>query len=172
MWAQHLNRLRHIAVARQEPSGTRYGYALWLTCELDIHACLMGSGSCDFTQAILQENKLPPIEQQIPFHGLSTTGSYLPFEATCLPAILHLRQGLLFLTAKLAQLAQVCRIEHAGSAPVAPATYAYWETSVQHLQTEISRHWTKTYQDLLGSDAIQIASNLPPRARHVFEHVS
>ncbi|KAK1076159.1 hypothetical protein LTR48_009151, partial [Friedmanniomyces endolithicus] len=67
MWAQHLNHLRYIAVQRHNRLGREpYGYILWSICELDMYACLLGSGSCDFARTIIENDMLPSLEAQIP----------------------------------------------------------------------------------------------------------
>lgn len=152
MWAIHLNHLRRIVTMRHERFGRDpHAYILWFICELDMYACLLGSGSCEFIRTILQHNMLPPLDQQIPPIAASLSGPYLANEIHVFPAILNLNQGVLIQTAKLAQLAQSCRIEAADRNSVSPGVYARWQASVSQLQVELSSCWAQAYPEFLVS---------------------
>ncbi|KAK4540263.1 hypothetical protein LTR36_009668 [Oleoguttula mirabilis] len=172
MWTQHLNRLRQIAVQRHERTGREpLGYILWSICELDMYACLLGKGSCEFFRTILQHNMLPPLEDQLPRIGQSVSGPYLPEETHVMPTLLLLNQGVLVHTAKLAQIAQQCRTEAtARHAPASPGTYARWQASVSRVQNELLAFWNRSWPDFLGPEAPQAGYGLPSRACYIFEH--
>ena len=173
MWAIHLTHLRQIATLRHERLGRDpHAYILWATCELDMYACLLGSGKCEFIQTVLQHNMLPPLDQQIPPLSLSLSGPYLANEISLFPPILNLNQGVVIQTAKLAQLAQNCRSEAADRHSVSPGVYARWQASVSQLQAELGSFWAKAYPEFLAPESSQAGRDLPPRVRYVFEHVS
>lgn len=172
MWAQHLDHLRQIAVQRFERNGREpLGYVLWSICELDMEACLLGKGSCEFFRTVLQYNMLPPLELQLPATGTSATRPYLPEETHIMPILLSLNQGVLAHTAKVAQMAQQCRTEvSARHASSSPGTYARWQASVSQVQNELLAFWSRSWPDFLGPDAPQAGYNLPSRARYIFQH--
>lgn len=175
MWAQHLNHLRQIATQRHARLGQeRHGYIMWTICELDMYACLMGSGDCEFIRTVLHQQMLPPLEEQIPRTGLAAASPYLADEAHVFPAILALNQGVVIQTAKLAQSAQVFRMgaTNIGEDPISPEIYARWQASVSQLQSELFAFWTNNYPDFLGVESPQAGFILPARVRFVFEHVS
>ena len=152
MWAIHLNHLRRIATERHERLGSEpYGYILWSICELDMYACLLGSGNCGFVQTLLQHNMLPPLEQQIPHAAASLAGPYLGNEVNIFPTILNLNQGVLIATVKLAQTAQSFRHEAASRTSVSPGQYARWQVRVSQLQSEMSSFWQQAYPEFLVS---------------------
>lgn len=175
LWAGHLNHLRHIATQRQQSRGREpHGHILWTICELDMYACLMGSGSCDFVQTITSQNMLPPLEQQVPAVADGRSSAlvpYLPHEARSFPAILHLKQGIVLRTAKLAQVAQSFRSEVMDRRPTSPGTYARWQAAVMGYQSDMHSFWQHAYPDHLGAES-QASSALPGRVRSVFEEVS
>ena len=155
MWAIHLNHLQQIATLRHERLGREpYAYILWSICELDMYACLLGSGTCEFVRTMLHHNMLPPLDQQIPRPANALSGSYLANEGPVFPAILGLNQAILIQTAKLAQLAQSFRNEAASKISVSPGTYARWQANVSQLQVELSSLWTQLYPDFLVSKYI------------------
>ena len=174
MWAQHLNHLRQIAIQRHERLGREpLGYIMWSICELDVYACLLGNGNCEFFRAVMQHNMLPTLEDQLPRLGPSLPSPYSLDEVHVMPPLLRLNQGVLVHTAKLAQIAQQCRTEAAArQAPTSPGTYARWQASVSRAQIELSNFWTQSWPDFLGPEAPQAGYNLPGRARYIFEHVS
>ncbi|KAK4553012.1 hypothetical protein LTR86_009936 [Recurvomyces mirabilis] len=169
MWATHLSHLRTIAVQRHQRFGREpHGYLLWLICELDMNACLLGSGNCEFVRTMLQNDMLPTLDQQIP---ASLIGSpYSQNEARILPAIQRLNEGVVLNTIKLAQLAQACRSEAAAVAVPSPGANARWQAAVSRLQGELVNFWTASYPEFLGPDTWEAGRALPPRPRYVFEH--
>lgn len=173
MWEQHLNHLRQIATHRHERLGREpHGYVLWSICELDMYACLLGRGSCEFFQTALQLEMIPSLEHQIPT-SCSQSEPYSAGEARIMPTLLHLNQGVLIHTAKVAQVAQRCRAEAAArQAPASPGTYARWQASVSQVQNELLTFWNRSWPEMLGPEAPQAGYGLPSRARYVFEHVS
>lgn len=172
LWAGHLNHLRQIAIQRHRNRGREpHGHVLWTICELDMYAGLMGSGGCEFVQTIISNNMLPPLEQQIPGQ---TTGAmrYLPHEVLAFPAILHLNEGIVLRTAKLAQVAQSFRNETLEQRqPTSPGTYARWQATVMQLQGEMHTFWQQAYPDHVGPES-QAGAGLSSRVRCVFENVS
>ncbi|KAK5110806.1 hypothetical protein LTR62_005517 [Meristemomyces frigidus] len=169
MWAQHLVHLRTKAVQRHQRLGREpHGYLLWLICELDMYACLLGNGTCEFVQTMLHHNMLPTLDQQIPSSG--TDGPYLPTETHILPPIQQLNEGVLLHTVKLAQLAHACRTEASQLPHPTPESTTRWQTAVSRLQSELVTFWTQTYPPFLGPDSSEAGRHLPPRPRHVFEH--
>lgn len=170
MWAEHLGHLKRIALARHQQLGREpRGYIVWRVCELDTYACLMGSGFCDFVRHVLQNNMLPPLEQQIPI--VNPAAPYAANEAPVFPAILALRRNVTIYTAKLAQLAQSLRAESA-SRRLSPGAYARWQAAVTQAQTELSSSWLQTYPDFLPPESPEAGRSLPYGVRHVFEEVS
>lgn len=168
MWAQHLNHLRSIAVQRHQRLGREpHGYILWTICELDMYACLLGSGSCEFVKTIMQHNMVPPLEQQIP---AAPSSPYLQNEAQLFSVIQRLNEGVVLNTIKLAQLAQQCRLEAASIARSSPGAHARWQSSVSRVQTDFMTFWSHSYPDFLGPESPQAGYNLPSRVRYVFEH--
>lgn len=172
MWTIHLSHLQRIATFRSERFGYEpHGYILWCICELDVYACLLGSGNCDFVQTILLQNMLPPLDQQVPSVMPSLPGSYLADELSTYHEILALNQGIIIQTAKLAQMAQSFRNEASVTDTVAPGMTARWQAAVLQMQNELDAVWTQAYPQYLHSDAPRAAEKLPSRVRYVFEHV-
>lgn len=171
MWAQHLNHLRSIAVQRHQLQGREpHGYVLWSICELDLYACLLGSGSSEFARTIMHNNMIPPLEDQIPSVSITMSGPYAHSEAQVLPTIQRLNEGVLVQATKLAELAQRCRAEAAVQRPASPGTHARWQAAVSKQQTELLTFWNRSYPEFLGPESPQLGYNLPGRARYVFEH--
>ncbi|KAK5132563.1 hypothetical protein LTR08_008880 [Meristemomyces frigidus] len=172
MWAQHLNHLRQIAVQRHDRLATEpYGYIMWSICELDMYACLLGNGSCEFFRTIVQLSMLPPLEHQLPRVGFAAAGPFSPDEMRIMPTLLHLNQGVLIHTAKLAQVAQQYRAEHAARrASASPGTYARWQAKVSQAQSELVGFWNRSWPEFLGPEAPQAGYSLPHRARYTVEH--
>ena len=144
MWAIHLQQLlQRTAVLRQDNlDPTRHGYIIWTLCELDMYACLLGSGSCDFFQSIVRTSMLPPLEEMIPQTASPlSSGRYLDIEAAFFPTILTLYQGVLIQSANVAQMAKTFRDEAAMQILVSPDLYAKWQVSVSQLQNELSTFW-------------------------------
>lgn len=177
MWASHLNTLRQMATDRhQTRSHDRHSYSLWAICQLDMYACLMGSGNCEFVQTITRNNMIPPLELQIPpFLSVQApgTGAFHPHELQIFPTILHLNEGIILRTAKLAQQAQAFRTEVTGPAHrIAPSAYARWQATTSSLQHDLHAFWEQTYPMNLGRDSIVAAASLPSRVRTVFENAT
>lgn len=175
LWAGHLNHLRLIAIQRHQSRGREpYGNFLWTIFQLDMYAGLMGSGNCGFVQTIVSHNMLPPLNQQIPALSAGQTAEmigYLPEEALVFPAVLHLNEGIVLRTAKIAQVAQSFRSENTEQCPASPGTYARWQATAMQLQAEMHAFWQQAYPDHLGPE-LQASSGLPSRVRAVFENVS
>ncbi len=172
-WPIHLDNLRQSAILRHQLHGPEpHAYLLWYICELDMYACLLGSGTCDFMRTIISHNMLPPLEQQIPLSMPSTPVVLLPEESTIFPDIFALREVVVIQTAKLAQAAQSFRREALEIRVITPGTMAMWQASVSQLQNELSTYWTQAYPHYLGLENAQAGEQLPSRVRYVFEHVS
>lgn len=172
MWTIHLSHMQRIATFRWERLGYEpHGYILWCICELDVYACLLGSGNCDFVQTILSHNMLPPLDQQIPLVAPSVSGSYLADDLSTYHDILALSQGIVIQTAKLAQMAQTFRNEAMMTDPVAPGTTGRWQAAVSQMENELDTVWTQAYPHYLNPNDPRAAEKLPSRARYVFEHV-
>lgn len=153
LWAIHLNHLMRIAIERHKRLGHEpYGYILWTICELDMYACLLGNGNCEFVQTIVQHNMLPPLEHQIPHAAASISGPYLASEMPLFPRVLSLNQRILIGTVKLAQTARNFRLEAANGAPVTPGRYAGWAAAAYHLQHDISSAWLQSCPEHLVSE--------------------
>ncbi|KAK0354024.1 hypothetical protein LTR91_025024 [Friedmanniomyces endolithicus] len=167
MWAQHLNHLRYIAVQRHNRLGREpYGYILWSICELDMYACLLGSGSCDFARTIIENDMLPSLEAQIP--ATATTSPCLQSEVRIFPMIQRLNEGVVLNAIKVAQHAQQYRTT---SHHPSPGATARLQASVSRLQSDLLTHWSQAYPAAyLGPESPQAGFNLPPRVRYVFEH--
>ena len=175
MWAEHLNHLCRIATQRHQNRGHEStAYTLWTICQLDMYACLLGSGNCDFFSTILRQDMLPKLEQQVPsITATHITGAsaFLPIETQLFPPILNLNQGIVVHAAKLGQVAQAFRREAKQQHPIPPGTYARWQSHASRLQHEITTFWTQTYPDFLGPESPHAAQNLPERVSSVFENV-
>ncbi|KAK1085588.1 hypothetical protein LTR33_002011 [Friedmanniomyces endolithicus] len=168
MWAQHLNHLRYIAVQRHNRLGREpYGYILWSICELDMYACLLGSGTCDFAKTIIENDMLPSLEAQIP--ATATTGPYLQSEVRIFRMIQRLNEGVVLNAIKVAQHAQQYRTT--SSHHPSPGATARLQANVSRLQTDLLTHWSQCYPSAyLGPESPQAGLNLPSRVRYVFEH--
>lgn len=152
MWTIHLSHLQQIMTLRHERLGREpHAYILWSICELDTYACLLGSRTCEFVRTILQQNMLPPLNQQIPYSAVSVSGTYMANEMSLFPAILGLNQSILLQVAKMAQMAQSFRQEASQRYPVSPGTYAKWQANVTQLQTELNSFWAHMYPEFLVS---------------------
>lgn len=181
MWAEHLNHLRRLTVSRRRSSaslGSSYGYVVWKICELDMYACLMGSGHCEFLQAICNEDMLPPLESQVPFvAALSSMAPgappFLPGETHSFPAVLKLYERVVTQTAKIAMAAQSFRLHAPGSQPTTPGLFAQWQANTAQLQNELLTLWMQAYPyQYVGSDlSAPVVENLPERVRSVFDSV-
>ena len=173
MWAMNLNHLKQIAIQRHERlGGEPHGYVLWSICELDMYACLLGKGNCDFFYTIMQRQLLPSLDQQIPQHASSPLGPYFAEEAPMFPAILAMNQSVMIRTAQMAQMAQKFRTEAANHSFVTADTYARWQASVARFQIELRSAWEHNYPAYLSGDSLRVGQTLPVRVRYVFEHVS
>lgn len=171
MWADHLGHLKRIALSRyQQPGGEPRGFIIWRICELDTYACLLGHGTCEFIRHVLQNNMLPPLEQQIP--AASPAAPYMSNEAAVFPAILNLRRNVMIYTAKMAQLAQTLRAEAASRRAISPGAYARWQAATAQAQSELSTAWAQAYPDFLAPESPEAGHSLPHRVRYVFEQVS
>ncbi|KAK3116576.1 hypothetical protein LTR53_002944 [Teratosphaeriaceae sp. CCFEE 6253] len=166
MWAQHLNHLRSISLQRHRRFGReRYGYVLWSICELDLYACLLGSGDCEFANTIIENGMVPPLEAQVP--AAASSSSYLPAEIQVFPIIQGLHQGVIMSAIKIAQQAQQFRTI---SIRPSPGAQARLQAGVIRLQHEILTSWARSYPEFLGPESPQAGYSLPPRVRYVFEH--
>jgi len=170
MWALHLNHLRQIAVQRNERLGSEpHAYILWRICQLDVEACLLGSGSCEFFCTLLEHDLLPSLEHLIPISDPNSPGPYLQAEAAFFPQVLRLSQGVLVITAKLARMAQQYRTQVSSQSSTPPTVLAGWQASVSQMQMELLNFWTLSFPDFLPHDSPQAARRLPSRVRQVFE---
>lgn len=173
MWTIHLSHLQRIATMRHERFGyDPHAYIIWCICELDMYACLLGNGSCDFIRTILEQNILPPLEQQVPFVAPIISGPSPSDEMSSHQDILALNQAVVIQTAKLAQIAQTFRSEATASGDmIAPGTTARWQATVLQLQREMVTLWTQAYPQYLNVNDPRAGERLPHRVRYVFEHV-
>ena len=176
MWAEHLTHLRWIATQRHRNRGSEpNACTLWTICQIDMYACLLGSGNCDFFSTVLRQNMLPKLEQQVPciatVHNPSSR-NLLPIEVQVFPPILNLNQGIVIHAAKLAQTAQAFRKEANRQETVPPGTYARWQAHASQLQNDIITFWNQTYPNFLGPESPQAGQQLPERVSSVFDNVS
>ncbi|EME80220.1 uncharacterized protein MYCFIDRAFT_77984 [Pseudocercospora fijiensis CIRAD86] len=176
MWAGHLTHLRLLAIQRHQLRGHEahaYSYTLWTICQLDMYACLMGSGACEFVETITRNNMLPPLEHQIPPVLSPGTSPFHPHEELQIfPAILHLHEGIILLTAKLAQTAHNFRTAiKSPSSPIPPSTYAQWQATTSSLQNDLHTFWQQASHPITPSpaDSLAASTSLPPRVRPIFE---
>ena len=176
MSAEHLDHLKRIAVQRHHKSQGRepYAYTLWAICQLDMYACLMGSGTCEFVQTIMQNNMLPSLDQQAPCLTIVQTpgaGAFMPHEVQVFPAILRLHEGVILRAAKIAQTAQTFRaqVSNREHKPVSPGRYAQWAAATAQAQNELHNFWQLAIPTYLASQSPQSTAGLPDRARSVFE---
>ncbi|KAF7188344.1 C6 finger domain transcription factor nosA [Pseudocercospora fuligena] len=174
MWAGHLTHLRLLAMQRHQlRNHAPYAYALWTICQLDMYACLMGSGGCEFVETITRNNMLPPLEHQIPPQALVMSpgaGPFHPHEMQIFPPVLRLNEGIVLRAAKLAQTAHNFRQEVKGPGPIPPGTYAQWQAATASLQNDLHTFWQQAYPVNLGHDTIAASNALPERVRAVFDN--
>lgn len=172
LWPIHLQHLQRIATLRRERLGRDpHGYLIWSICELDMYACLLGSGNCDFFRSIMKHNMLPPLDQHIPSVSLPPTGPYLACEATIFPSVLSLNQGIVLRTAKMAQIAQSFRNEASHGGPIPADIHARWQATVSQLQSDLSTFWLQSCPPFLEAENPRSAARLPERVRYIFERV-
>ena len=175
MWAEHLNHLRRIAAQRRSGTGNEsYSHTLWVIMELDIAACLLGSGNCDFVRTIMEQGLLPPLAQQVPSLTLNPgEGTFLPQEANIFPAILALNQGIVLHTATLAQTAQRFRPEASNRDNAAsPGTWARLQANSAQLQSDMHTIWQRYCPEYLQPYLFRSGANLPERVKIVFEQAT
>ncbi|KAK5173413.1 uncharacterized protein LTR77_002094 [Saxophila tyrrhenica] len=169
MWAIHLDHLQRIAVLRHDTLGPeRHGYLLWAICELDVYACLLGSGDCSFVRTLLQHQMMPGLDQQIP-QPASSTGPFFPNEVQVFPPILALRHGVMMRLAKIAQTAQTFRREATNPSGVSPGAYARWQSIASQLQAELASFWQQAYPPFLPPSSPTSAHDLSPRPRQIHD---
>ncbi|KAK0887582.1 hypothetical protein LTR02_017096 [Friedmanniomyces endolithicus] len=168
MWAQHLDRLRYIALQQHSQRGREpYGYILWSICELDMYACLLVSSTCDFAKTVIENDMLPSLGAQIP--ATATTGPCLQSEFRILPMIQRLNEGAVLNAIQVAQHAQQHRT--ISSHHPSPGANARFRANDSRLQTDLVNHWSQSYPAaFLGPESPQAGYNLPSRVRYVFEH--
>ncbi|KAI5358545.1 Putative zn(2)-C6 fungal-type DNA-binding domain, fungal transcription factor [Septoria linicola] len=173
MWAEHLNQLRRLAVQRHHHKQGRElnAYTIWAICELDMYACLMGSGTCEFVETIMQNNMLPSLDQQVPCLTVAQTsgaGAFMPHEAQVFPAVLRLNEGVVLRAAKIAQTAQQFRAAVSSHKPISPGRSAQWTAATAQAQHDLHNFWQQAIPPYLASESLQSASGLPDRVRTVF----
>ncbi|EME39143.1 hypothetical protein DOTSEDRAFT_75032 [Dothistroma septosporum NZE10] len=175
MWAEHLNHLRRIAAQRRGVfNNDSYSHTVWVIMELDIAACLLGSGNCDFVRTIMDQGLLPPLAQQIPSSSMSPgQGAFSPEEAHIFPPILALNQSIVLQTAALAQTAQRYRLEARSrdTAP-SPGTWARLQANSAQLQGDMHTTWQRYCPEYLVPYLFQTGVNLPERVKIVFEQAT
>lgn len=196
MSAEHLDHLRRIAVHRHHHFGGRepHAYTIWSICQLDVYACLMGSGSCEFVQTIVRNHMLPALEHQVPSYDTSRGGggAFLPHEISIFPAILRLHEGLVLRAARIAQIAQILRGEYSAvvhnyihndndskqypsssSIPIPQERYLRWIAIVTQARTDLHDFWTRALPGYLASFTSSSSTlnnnSLPTRVQAVFE---
>ncbi len=158
----HLKQLSRIAVLRHEKFGIeKFGYMLWLICELDVHACLLGNGQGEFYETTQRHDIMPTLEQQLPPIASSFSTPYLADEVLALPTLLALRQGVLCRLYKLARAARDFREEAATRGPVPPGTHARWQTAVTQMQSELLLYWSQACPPFL----VRHPFTLPDKSR-------
>lgn len=173
MWTIHLSHLQRIATMRHERFGYEpHAYIIWYICELDMYACLLGSGNCDFIRSILEQNILPPLDQQVPYVAPLLPRGSPADEIPGYHDILALNQAIVIQTAKLAQIAQTFRREAAESDVIGPGTAARWQATVMQLQSEMITLWSQAFPHYLHAGDPRAGEKLPNRVRYVFEHAS
>lgn len=155
--------LRHQRYGRET-----HAYLIWSICELDVYACLLGNGECDFIQTMMQHNMLPPLDQQLP---VVRPDAYFSQDPSILQATLALRQAMFLHTAKLAQTAQLFRNEAAELGAVPSQSIARWQTTVVGLQNELLSTWMQWCPPYLNSGDPRAGQDLPEQTRYVYEHV-
>jgi hypothetical protein len=174
MWAEHLSHLRLLALQRfnYHHGSEPHAHLIWTICELDMYACLLGCGNCDFVQTVLSNNMLPPIQRQIPPSTIPNTCPFLPTEKQIFPSVLRLNEGIVLRTAKIAQTAQMIRNEtfELDGRPIPGQVYARWRAAAEGLNVDLQSFWNAAYPKSLsgGSDL----EGLPMRVRVVLENVS
>lgn len=175
MWVEHLKRLCRLATLRH--AGTRHeplGYIIWSICELDMYACAMGSGSCEFLDTMLHRHMLPPLYQQIPDPGLPTRRPFLAGEEHLFPKILALNEGVVVRFAKLAQSARNLRMQASslGTGPPSHSMCAQWQANVSQMQAGLSAFWLCSCPDFVNPETPIANVALPARVQFMYEQVS
>ncbi|KAF2206431.1 hypothetical protein CERZMDRAFT_89316 [Cercospora zeae-maydis SCOH1-5] len=181
MWAKHLTQLQRIAVQRHHHHGGQelHAYTIWNICELDVYACLMGSGTCEFLRTIIQNNMLPPLSKQVPSPSTGQSPDLGPHNAQLFSAILRLNEGVLLRAAIIAQTAKSCRagmaIDPGANILMSPGRLAHWSAIATQAQNDLLAFWQHAIPPQLASDSTQhqipaeTLALLPERARSVFE---
>lgn len=150
MWAIHLDHLQRIAVLRHQMLGPeQHGYLVWMICELDVYACLLGRGDCSFVRKVVEHDMMPILEKQLPTSATPTLSPYAANEVAVFPAILALRQTMLLQLAGLAQAARTFRQQAEESLSVSPGMYANWQAAVSQLQGQLAAAWAQAYPPFL-----------------------
>ncbi|PPJ57570.1 hypothetical protein CBER1_10528 [Cercospora berteroae] len=176
MWAKHLTQLQRIAVQRHHHHRGQelHAYTIWNICELDIYACLMGSGTCEFLRTIIQNNMLPHISQQVPSLTIGHTPQPGSRDEQLFSAILRLNEGVLLRAAIIAQRAQTCRagmVNDQQAALLSPGRLAHWTAIAAQAQHDLLAFWQHAVPAQLASESTNpnTIGELPDRARTVFE---
>ncbi|SMQ52596.1 unnamed protein product [Zymoseptoria tritici ST99CH_3D7] len=174
MWAEHLSHLRLLALQRfhRNNASEPHAHLIWTICELDMYACLLGCGKCDFVQTVLSHGMLPPIERQIPplsIAGELHTTAFVQSEVNIFPAVLRLNEGIVLRTAKIAQTAQIIRAEASEfeNLPIPPQIYARWRAAADGLNANLQACWEGFNPKGLLNDR-----DLPQRLRFVLENAT
>lgn len=201
MSAEHLDHLRRIAVHRHHHFGGRepHAYTIWSICQLDVYACLMGSGSCEFVQTIVRNHMLPALEHQVPSYDTPGGAVLPPHETSIFPAILRLHEGIVLRAARIAQIAQMLRGEYSAvlhtcsinnhnyihndhdndskqnpssSIPIPQEKYLRWIAMITQARTDLHDFWSRALPGYLASSSSSTLNNnnfLPTRVQAVFE---
>lgn len=168
MWA-HLRQLREKAILRRQHFGHEpLAFIIWSICELDLDACLLGSGQCDFVSTMRSECVLPSL--QYPGYGPLDQAAGFPGDWQIIQSLQNLKEGILLQLVTVAQTAQQCREAAKTTPTVPPSIRANWQATVSRLQHELGLFWSQNYPAFLGPESPQAAAHLTPAARAIFEH--
>lgn len=169
MWATNLRALQSIIAERARLQTVEpYPYIIWLICNLDMSAALLGNGDCSFFRDVIRLQKLPQIAQQIPQQPDA------PFQAIAgdmYTAILELSQAIVIQSAKIAQAAHGFRIEFAARGNNTSELLAHFQAQVSIMQNALVDFWTRFCPSSLEPVSAHTGRTLPPRMRAVFESV-
>lgn len=170
MSATNLNALQRLAVQRFERNGgERFAYIVWLLCLLDLEACLMGVGACDFVREVLQNNVMPNLARQI--HAQQSPTREQSRDTELLVLVLDFNQGIVVQLAKMAALAKSLRDAVASRLSDPLELLSQCQAAAQQAQKDLRLCWRRLYPGILDSDPSEAARSLPRRIRSLFDHV-
>lgn len=178
MSATNLSALQRLAVQRYQRNGEeKFAYVVWILCLLDLEACFMGNGDCQYVRELLRNNVMPSLSRQVQYALPEVQPRPSPSGATnrdieLLKSVLDFKQGIVVQLARLASLAKSLRDAMNSAGSNAYELLPRCQAAAQQAQTELKSCWTRCYPNTLDRDSSKAAASLPPSVRPLCEHVS